>query len=1325
MAEALVGGAFLSASLQVMFDRLATREFINFFSKQKMDDGLLAKLKITLLALQAVLDDAEDKQITNQHVKAWLDELQHLVYQADDLLDEIATKALRNKLKADHDQPQTQNNRIKVGLTRFFYIIKQFLLQINCFVSTPAYLSDEAIESRMKEVISKLELFVVQKSALNLRENIGRKHSQRQQTTSLIDESDVYGRDYDKEKIIELLLSDNTIRNQIHVIPIVGMGGVGKTTIAQFVYNDPRVDQNFDMKAWVCVSDEFDVSLTTKRIVKAVSTSADVDNDLNQLQMMLKQNLAGKKFLLVLDDVWIENALDWENLNKPFKAGAQESRIIITTRSNNVARVMGTIHSHHLDQLPFEDCWSLFAKLAFVNEDYMAHPELVRIGREIVKKCRGLPLAIKSIGGILRSKLDIDEWEYLLKSEIWGLKESNILPALRLSYHYLPSHLKRCFAYCSIFPKDYNFDKEKLIRIWIAVDLVQQPKNNMLLEDAGKDYFRELLSRSFFQKLSHDTNSDFVMHDLIHDLAQQISGEFCFMLEDDKPLNQISEKVCHFSYVQGRYDAFEKLKVVNEVKYLRTFISLLNNKWFVNPFLGKKVLNDMLPSLRSLRVLSLSEYWISELPQSIGNLIHLRYLDLSWTALIQLPDLVTTMCNLQTLDLSYCRHLTELPVNMGKLINLRYLDIRETRLTEMPRQMSRLKDLQHLTYFVVGKDGGSRISELKELCQLRGKLRISGLENVISGPNASEANLKGKEHIDMLELEWGGHTNDSQKEREVLDQLQPHARVKDLSIINYWGRSFPEWLERVHSFRNMVSLKLIRCANCYFLPSIGQLPSLKHLRIKAMTEITQVGLEFYGDASSSMKPFQSLETLCFDVMPKWEEWHALGAGEFSCLLELSLVCCPKLTGELPNHLPCLRKLTISGCEQLLPNQVALLLQGLPSLQNLKISGMPNLKELPPELCRLLNLESLEIERCRYLETAIEMGLPSTLKALKIEGCEALKSLTVATSSSEGMNINTNTKRINNFCLEELRISDCSSLLQLSFPFGGLLPPALKTLDVCNCNSLGFPFLSEDLNYHTCSIEFLNISGCDLLKSLSLSFFPKLRSLKIRECKNIETISIPDDKLQNLMELQIHSCPKMVSFAGGGGGLPAPNLTLFRVSDCENLKSLPQRMHTLLPSLEDLYIDDCPEVESFPNGGLPSNLTRLSIKNCEKLVKGRIGWGLQTLPSFRLFRIHGEYEEEVLETFPEEWLLPTTLTNLYIRYLPNLKSLNHKGLQHLTSLRNLEIYDCPKLQSLPEEGLPNSLIRLSIDYCPLLKPRWSKISQIPHVVLNDKYYLNLK
>ena len=1264
MAEALVGGAFLSASLQVLFDRLASPEVLTFLQGKKRSDKRLWKLKIKLLAVQAVLDDAEEKQITNPHVKEWVDELKHAVYDAEDLLDEISTEALRRKMESDSQTIATQvRSIISSGLNPF----------------------NQRINSSVERITDKLELLAQEKDVLGLKEGV-HKLSRRWPATSLVDESGVYGRVDSKEKIVEFLLSDNPSGNKIGVIALVGMGGIGKTTLAQLVYNDSRVEECFDLKAWVCVSDEFDLVRITKAIVKSIYSGTSDDGDLNQLQVKLKERLSGKKFLLVLDHVWNENYSDWDKLQTPFTVGLDGSKIIVTTRSVKVASVMRSVHTHHLEQLSFEDCWSLFARHAFENGDSSPHPKLEEIGKEIVKKCKGLPLAAKTIGGAVNSELRVEEWEQLLNSETWDSSNDEVLPALRLSYSFLPSHLKRCFAYCSIFPKDYEFQKENLILLWMAEGFLQQSEGNRTMEKVGHEYFDDLLSRSFFQK-SSSYKSDFVMHDLINDLAQHVSGKFCVQLKDDR-MNEIPEKVRHVSYFKSADRHFERFKTLTNLNGLRTFLPLplalergykVSKNMYPCTYLclpafrfSNRILNDLLQKVQYLRVLSLCDYGITEMPKTIGKLIHLRYLDLSHTSIIRLPDSVCDLCNLQTLRLSFCHRLVELPTMMHKLIRLRHLDISHCYMKKMPSQMGELKSLQKLTNYRVGKKSGTRIGELRELSHIGEILHIEELQNVVDVRDALEANLVGKQHLDDLLLGWSRSFEQNGADI-VLNNLQPHSNLKRLTIQGYGGLRFPDWLGGPVVLINMVSLRLWSCNNVSSFPPLGQLPSLKYLYIWGLGAIERVGAEFYGTEPS----FVSLKALSFQCMPKWKEWLCSEGqgGEFPRLKKLHIERCPELIGALPNHLPLLTELRIVECELL-------------------VAPLPRVLAI-----RQLTARSYDVARWKEL--------PPLLQYLGIKDSDSLESLL-----EEGT-LQSYT------CLEELGIIDCSFSRTLS---SVCLPITLKSLLIHQCNNLEFLLLE----FCKCPFPFLERldivhSPCNSLSCFLLSIYPRLTHLSINNVEGLESLSFSTSEgggdPTSFHDLSISGCPNLVSIE-----LPALNFSECCISNCKNLKSL-------LPDaacFQSLTIRDCPEL-IFPiqGQGLPSNLTSLSISDCDKFASQMELLSLQGLASLRKFTIISKCES--LKVFPKERLLPSTLTSLTIVGLPNLKSLDSKGLQLLTSLQDLCVGNCPKLQSFSEGRLPTSLSSLTIWKCPLLKDRckfgkgkyWHHIAHVPRILIDDQ------
>ncbi|XP_065876468.1 putative disease resistance RPP13-like protein 1 [Euphorbia lathyris] len=929
------------------------------------------------------------------------------------------------------------------------------------------------------------------KGLLSLRDSNTRRvpeeESERPPSTSLVNEARVYGRHDDKKAVVELLKAADGDAN-VAVIPIIGMGGVGKTTLAQLVYNDNSLQ--FDFKAWVSVGEGFDVFRITKTIIHC-----NDDNDLDSLQLKLKQMLSEKKFLIILDDVWSQNYEAWTRLCAPFEAGAPGSRIIITTRLQSVADMTaGTFTTaHNLKELSYDECLSVFCQHALGSTDFDQHLNLKAIGEEIVKRCKGLPLAAKALGGLLRGKSNTNVWEEVLKSEIWDLpnNKSNILPALRLSYLHLPPPLKRCFEYCSIFPKDYEFDRNELVLLWMAEGFLCQQNKMKRMDDLGHKYFDELLSRSFFQQ-SNDFRSRHVMHDLINDLAHFVSRDICFHLVDNESTRLESYAyIRHSSFVPRDYEISQRFECFYKMKKLRTFLSLKQSRYYKS-CLSREVLYDLLPNLKCLRVLSLTSYDIQNLPSCVGELKQLRYIDLSWTNIRRLPESIGKLFHLETLTLNGCNELIELPKSICDLTNLLYLDISETEsLKGMPQLIGNLTSLRKLSKFIVGEgNDGLKISELKKLSQLAGKLEIKGLQNV---GDIKDVNLI-KENPGLLELclEWdcyGTVVNSNIQDEQILKSLEPHQNASSVSISGFGGRQFPSWIEDP-IFSKMVKLQLLSCKRIKFLPRLGGLPLLKELRIQGLSAVEGVGSEFYGDDSS----FPSLEALEIKDMSEWKQWcwpsglNEDSVGKFHKLRKLKIEQCPKLVGKLPSFLPSLEQLEISCCRQLTD-----LPRVLPSLKKLYIDGcreavLRNLTNVP---C----LTELKIERIEGLSILDESYLQAmaALQKLEIGECYKLKCLL-----DDGTDLDCLTR------LKHLKISRCKELLSLVNVEGGLLPPNLK---------------------------YFHLSYCERLKEFNLNGLNNLKYLYISDCPSLEVVQFTNDGLRRLKSVAFNDCPSLVVRCG--------------------------------------------------------------------------------------------------------------------------------------------------------------------------------------------------
>ncbi|KAJ0483199.1 putative P-loop containing nucleoside triphosphate hydrolase, leucine-rich repeat domain superfamily [Helianthus annuus] len=600
-------------------------------------------------------------------------------------------------------------------------------------------------------------------------------------------------------------------------------------------------------------------------------------------------HLRGKRFLFVLDDVWSKSYEDWETLVDPFHVCAPGSKIIMTTRTDKLLKMLSYNDLNKLKSLAHDDALSLVALHALGVNNFDLHLLLKPHGVGIVEKCERLPLSnLKALGRLLSTKYDEEVyWKQVLDSEIWTLPvEGEIVPTLKLSYHDLSARLKQLFGYCSLFPKNYAFDKEELVQLWIAEGFLQQPTpSDSTQECLGHEYFDELLSRSFFQ---HEPNNEslFVMHDMISDLAISIGGVFFSRLEKDIKKEAL-EKYRHMSFVREEYVAYKKFKSYKGAKSLRTFLTTSVGMVECSDcfYFSSKILVDLFIELPLLRVLCLSGFKISDVPESIGTLNHLRYLNLSRSTITQLPESVCNLYNLETLIVFGCHGLAKFPNNLFKLKNLWHIDIRDTwYLNETPPGIGDLKSLQTLSKIFVGGEGGFEITNLKDLRNLCGKISIAGLEKVQNAMHAQETNFSQK-RFSELEVVWSDVSDGSRNgmhEKEVLNELKPRNEyLKQLQVISYGGLEFPNWVGDP-SFLQLNYVSIRGCKKCTTLPPLGQLPELKKLFIDHLDGVKVVGVELLGTGPA----FPSLEILSFENMRGWEKWSTNSGVVFPCLQQL-------------------------------------------------------------------------------------------------------------------------------------------------------------------------------------------------------------------------------------------------------------------------------------------------------------------------------------------------------------------------------------------------------------------------------------------------------
>ncbi|XP_074559679.1 putative disease resistance protein RGA4 [Curcuma longa] len=994
----------------------------------------MSELTETMRRIQAKLADSEEENHERSHSeKLWLSELKDVAYDAEDVVEEYEYEVRRSKQlhKSNSGTDEVRNSSV--------------ITSVNTSI-----IMDE-LANKAAEVKKRFDEITKEWKLLTLPENAGkRKRSpllldMNRETGSLVVESYVLGREKEKDMLVEWLLSENdTTENGVSVIAVIGMGGLGKTTLAQLVYNDPRVKNYFDLRGWVCVSENFHVVSLTEKILQSF-TKVKVHEDLDGLQHALHENLQGKKFLLILDDVWNEEFTLWDELRKPL-VSVQVGKVIVTTRNRQVARIMQTRSPVNLNCLPFDICWQLFKRVALGGANKSLQPHLEDLGRKIVDKCKGLPLAVKMLGGALRNKEDIDSWEDILENEMWKSEETNngVLPALKISYDCMPIQLKRCFQFLCLFPKDRYLISEEIVRLWMSQGLLPLDGGKRA-EDISRNYINKLVERSmlnFFE--SYDSipcNPFFLMHDLVHDLAQYVAQDECFCVMDTNFDTKKLQKIRHLSVnikchmwknnehlqLQKFLQAITDLQQLNHLRTLYIAIDIMGAAYI--KFFG--VLDDLFQKLKYIRALDLKVIGIAELPDSLGNLKLLRYLSIDDKDIKSFPESICSLYNLQILKM-VSMNIFELPRHIGNLTNLRHLWF-SNQVAFLPSGIGNLTNLQTLEHFKVShKKEHCDIGELNSLMKLRGHISIAnvGYVNKISN---SKPPLKTKKYLDSLKLDWVKHYFDfSHKAEQQLEYLHPHINIQSLQIDNYPGVRFVGWVGD-SSFTKLTWLSLSNCHNCIKLPPLGQLPSLEKLQIFGMNGVQHVGREFCSmqlpspSSSQNKIAFPSLKHLEFDYMPNWKGWDGVEIGDFPSLQSIIIQWCYKMS-KFPqwSSISYVKEMTLGSCGVPdVPNLHSLTYLDLdvitqehgewmskcyfPMLQHLKLcckvesvrlsqKQMPSLKTLEIRsyfyslrvvagLKNLTSLNSLFISECPILEFE---ELPATLQQLKLDYCRLFK-----------------------------------------------------------------------------------------------------------------------------------------------------------------------------------------------------------------------------------------------------------------------------------------------------------------------------------------------
>ncbi|CAL5022772.1 unnamed protein product [Urochloa decumbens] len=1136
----------------------------------------------------------------------------------------------------------------------------------------------------------------------------------------------LYGRSIIFNQTINRMTSD-TCHENLSVIPIVGPGGIGKTTFTQHLYNDERTEDHFTVRVWVCVSTNFNVPKLTKEIRSCIPADEKEDetDNLDQLQKSIAKRLKSKRFLIVLDDIWQCSEDKWVNLLAPFTTteAKKGSMVIVTTRFPSIADTVKTTNPVNLEGLEPGDFWVFFQACVFgeVIADHPDKQELIDIARQIAERLKCSPLAAKTVGRLLKKRLSREHWTDILEKKEWlnQTGDDDIMPALKISYDYLHFHLQKCFSYCALFPEDYKFDALQIGRFWVSIGIIESCDQNDKSEGLGSKYLDDLLDNGFLMKGTYDNY--YVMHDLMHELAQIVSSNECaYISYPSFRAHDIPLSIHHLSILMqnDRIETFEeemvKLKSRLDIGKLRSLMIFgeYGRASLVN------LLKDTFMEMKGLRVLFISMNSLNSLPHNFSKLVHLRYLKLKSYGYSKacLPRAVSRFYHLQILDLEHFRSIScDLPKDISRLVNLRHFVARKEFHTNIP-EVGKMKFLQELKGFHVKKESaGFELRELGQLARLRGNLSICGLENVRSGKEADEARLVAKRDLVELGLVWSREHQSTVD--DILADLQPHSNLRALSIVNHGGPAGPDWLCRSIHMKNLETLHL-EGVSWSTLPPFGQIHHLRKLKLRNIVGLCQFGPDFIGGITE--KSFTQMKEVQFDDMPELVEW--VGGANTHLFSQLERIMC--------SNCPKLAALPFSTCSSSSTQDNII---WFPSLCYLFTDKCPKLS-LPP-LPHSRMLSSFQTDSLRYNDRHLYIHkVPSELA---FHNLGEVKSLMISNASLISF---TDLQKLHP--LQSIWVRECE------YTFLGALEDDIVLYSVQSLHLREFPLTRKSLsNLFKCfpSLSHLYVSASNEHhdEEVVLQFPPSssLRDVQLSSCKNL-ILPMEDGcafhGLSSLESVTIKDCDKLLSLWSMGEAAQSINPFPPHVKELYFWKepsTLPMAVFSNLTSLTELKLVDCKNftMDDF-NPLITSNLERLEVYNLrgDETEPYSIAADLlaevartKTMPagSFQLVYLNVDSISAVLVA-PICTRLSATLRELRFSYDCRAKSFTEEqeqallllaslqwlsfcncravlslpeGLHCLSSLETLHIYESPRI-ALPKKGLPVSLQRLCVHGC---------------------------